>query len=329
MKNKSSQVFIPFVVLVAIASSCAPQNSTNNGVLDETYIHKYGVAVPPDFWAASGEHGSVVSTMADGVVVTKNYTSGILQGTTTYTFPHSSQVEKEEFYRDGVLIKEMKFFVDGTPKEETVFDIDPQTSTELKTVSSWYFGGTPRCVERYQGPLLCAGKYYTVSNQHDATVENFTGTRLVRDEYGHLVSRENVQNGQLVLRTTYHSNGTPKDKIPYKNGVVEGVKQTFYSAGEPDTVEEWVAGQQHGLTVIYQHGEKFAEVPYLNGSKNGVENRYRDGKDLVQKISWRNNQLHGPSITYVGDTEKTEWYYLGGLKNKGEYDFLINKPLKS
>jgi len=57
-------------------------------VIDETYMHKYGMAVPSDFWTASGEDGSVISTLADGVVVSRNYSSGMFHGDTTYTYPH-------------------------------------------------------------------------------------------------------------------------------------------------------------------------------------------------------------------------------------------------
>ncbi len=350
MKVRSLKNTVGVIVLMALSTSCNYHDMSDDGVLDETFIHKYGVAVPRDFWSLSGEDGTVVSTMANGVIVTKKYASGILHGSTTYTFPQSSQIEKEEIYYHGILVKEIDYFPDSTPEKEIVYDRIPDASKEfepappqdpdssdltsaqphtptkeLKTISSWYFGGTPRSVEQYIGDQLLTGEYYTLSNQHDSSVENFAGVRLVRDEHGQLISRDNIENGQLVLKTAFYPNGTPKEKTPYKDGVVNGTKQTFYSAGDPDTVEEWVMGQQQGLTVIYQHGEKTAEVPYVNGSKNGVEKRYRDGVELIQEISWKNDQLHGPSITHIGNATKTEWYYLGEPKSKVEYDFLMNK----
>jgi antitoxin component YwqK of YwqJK toxin-antitoxin module len=158
-------------------------------------------------------------------------------------------------------------------------------------------------------------------------IENGQGVRLVRDDYGQLVSTDTVENGQMVLRQTYHPNGSPKETIPYRNDLVDGVRRTYQPAGEPDTVEQWRAGQQEGMTMIYKHGEKFAEVPYANGSKHGVECRYRDGSSKVQEIGWNAGQMHGPSTTYVGETARTEWYYKGKSVSRADYEFMTNRPM--
>lgn len=293
-------------------------------VIDETYVHKYGVAVPSDYWTSSGEHGSVISTLADGVVVTKSYTSGSLDGETTYTYPHSSQIQKSEFFQSGNLVKETEFFYDGTPKKETAY----YTPTpEMTTITTWYLSGTPRSIERYANQRLISGEYLTALNQRDAVIDNSQGTRLMRDDYGQLIATDTIQDGQMVLRQTYHSNGSPKETIPYRNELVEGVKRTYHLAGEPDTVEQWLCGKQQGMTIVYQHGEKCAEIPYVNGEKHGVECRYRDGTTKVQEISWNAGNMHGPSLTYIGDTVKTDWFYKGQPTTKTDYEFRTNKPI--
>jgi len=312
-----------FFFLLLASTACMRQGPQNVDVVDQTYIHRYGVAVPSDFWASSGEHGAVVSTMADGVVVSRNYAAGVLDGETSYSYPHSSQVQKKEFYQQGILTKEGEFFFDGTPQSETSYDL-PQN---IKTISTWYLGGTPKSVENYQGDRLLKGDYYSTSNQNDGRVENFQGTRLVRDDYGQLLTTETIQDGQLTTRTNYHPNGSPNEIIPFQDGKVEGTKRTFYPAGEPNTIEQWADGMQHGPTSVYQHGEKYAEVMYVNGNKNGIERRYRDGQDVVQEISWDNGKLHGPTTTYVGGTSKTDWFYQGNPISKTDYEFMMNKPV--
>lgn len=319
---RSSFIAALFSIAV-IYTGCARQQSNDAFVVDQTFVHKYGVAVPSDYWSSSGEHGSVISTMGDGVVISRTYSAGLLDGETTYTYPHSSQIQKKEIYNQGILVKEGEFYFDGAPRSETVFE--PLHS--FKTLSLWYLSGTPKSIEQYEGELLVKGDYFTSFNQHDAAVENYAGTRLVRDDYGQLLATDQIKNGQLVLRTSYHPNGSPKEMTPFNNGLVEGVKKTFHPAGEPNTLEEWIAGNQQGKSYIYQHGEKFAEVPFDRGLKNGVERRFRDGKDVVQEISWNDGQLHGPTTTYVGDTSKTDWYYQGNLMTKTDYDFMINKPV--
>lgn len=308
-------------ILLAL-TSCSQQRY-NDSVVDETYVHKYGVAVSPGFWNQSGQDGSVVSTMSDGVVITRNYQAGQLQGNTSYTFPHSSQIEKVDTYEQGVLVKSTEYYFDGTAKSEIIFN----APGGLRTVSSWYLSGTPRSVEQFNNDRLETANYYTSANQRDAFVENYAGTRLLRDDYGHLLATDTFTNGYMTLRTSYHPNGSPKEQVPYENGQISGLKKTFHPAGEPASIESWVNGVQHGSTVSYLHGDKYAEVPYVNGVKHGTETRYRDGKTVVQEISWNAGQQHGPTTTYVGDNTKTEWYYKGALTTKSDYEFLVNKPV--
>lgn len=309
--------------LSIVIMGCSDHSLLDENVLDETYVHKYGVAVPSEFWESSGEHGAVVSTMADGVVVSRSYTSGMLDGDTTYTYPHSSQIQKSESYQMGTLVKETEYFFDGSPKWQVIYQAPGE---DMRSMTSWYLTGSPKSIEHYYDSQLVKGDYFTAANQRDAFVENGQGTRIMRDDYGVSISNDRIENGQMTLCQNYYSNGSPKETIPYKNGQIDGVKRAYQPGGEPDTIEQWVAGRQEGMALIYQHGEKFAEVPYFNGEKHGVECRYRDGSVKVQEISWHSGQMYGPSTTYVGDTEKTEWYYKGKSVSKADYEFIMNHP---
>lgn len=313
--------FTPLMGIALAFTACARDSGSN--VVDQTFVHKYGVAVPSDYWTSSGQDGSVVSAMADGVVVTRSYSGGLQDGETTYTFPHREQIQKTEFYRQGTLVKEVEYFIDGTPQSETLYD----SITGIKTVTTWYLTGAPKSVEQYSGDLLVNGDYYTTANIKDSVIENYSGIRLVRDDYGLITATDTIAGGRLALRTTYHPNNSPRELITYKNGLVEGSKRTFHPAGEPNTVEDWASGNQHGTTVVYQHGEKFAEVPYVNGQKQGIERRFRDGETLVQEISWEDGQLHGPTTSYVGESPKTDWYYKGNPTTEVNYNFMVNRPV--
>lgn len=307
--------------LAATLTACASRE--NSDVVGETYYHKYGVVVPSEYWKQSGADGGVVTTMADGVVVTRNYAGGQLGGETTYTYPHSSQIQKSEIYQQGILVDETEFFFDGTPKVETKYN---SPDAGLYTVSTWYLNGTPRSIEQFQGDHLYSGQYFTTLNQRDSVVEDFNGTRLMRDDYGQLLSTDTIQDGELALRVTYYPSGTPRETIPYRNGVVEGTKRTFNPSGDPCTVEQWASGAQNGMTTLYQHGERCGEVPYVNGDKQGEEVKYRDGEIVVQKINWSAGKMHGPCVTYVGDVVKTDWYFKGKLTTKADFDYMTNKP---
>lgn len=321
--NMRSIYLLTTASLIALTTSCARDCCQDCVVVDETYVHKYGVAVPSNFWDESGKDGSVVSSMADGVVITRSYSQGLLNGNTTYSFPHSSQIEKIEVYNQGTLISTTEYYVDGTRKSEVSFD----TPLGMKTISTWYLSGIPRSVETFAGDNLVTAEYFSPTNQRDAFVQNSAGTRLIRDDYGHLLATDTISKGQIKLRTAYHPNGSPKEQVQYKDGLVDGTKKTFHPAGEPATVETWAAGTQQGTTTLYQHGEKYADVPYLNGQKNGTEVRYRDGSTVVQEINWSQDEQHGPTTTYIGDNTKTDWYFRGAPTTKADYDFLVSKPI--
>jgi antitoxin component YwqK of YwqJK toxin-antitoxin module len=323
MNKKSKILSVTSLATLSIFLTACSGNRTNQAeVIDETYVHRYGVAVPSDFWESSGEHGSVVSTLSDGVVVTKNYSSGTLDGETTYTYPHSSQIRKSESYQMGTLTKETDFYYDGTPKTTTAYN---SPNPEMTSTTTWYLSGTPRSVECYANQQLVTAEYFTPLNQRDARIENGQGTRLIRDDQGELISTDTFQDGQMTLRQTYHPNGSPREVIPYQNGLVDGVKRSYQPAGEPDAVEQWANGKQEGMTILYHHGEKFAEIPYVNNVKHGVECRYRDGTTKIQEVSWSEGNLHGPTRTYIGDNVKAEWFYKGQSTSKADYEYRTTK----
>lgn len=314
------RILVSMAAIALLTVGCVRQH--NFEVVDETYVHKYGVAVPPDYWNSSGQHGAIISKLADGVTVSRSYESGILDGETTFTFPHSDKCQKKQIYAKNKLVKEIDYFLDGSPRQEISYDL-PTSSREVTT---WYTTGSPKSHEKYEGEILFSGEYYNTSNQRDSFVDNYEGARVNRDDYGQIICRDLIQEGTKILTTTYHPNGAPLEQIPYKNGVIEGYKKTFYPGGEPNTVEHWSKGSQNGITTVYQNGEKYADVSYVNGRKNGVERRYKDGTIVVEEVYWENDRQHGPMNTYVGDSVKTDWYFQGQPTSRVNYEILMNHP---
>lgn len=321
------KTLVPFVgfsaIVLALAGCQQTQYYSSPDVVEETYVHRYGVPVSPEDWSASGNHGKIVTTLANGVVVTKSYNTGILDGDTTYSYPHSSAIEKVESYMNGVLQKESSFYISGAPKEE-IFYSSPQN----RTVTTRYESGAAKSKEQLQGNLLYQAAYYGPNDQTDSQITNYVGTHTRRDDYGQLLSVDTIDKGLMVLRTTYHQNGAPKDVIPFVNGVAHGQVKTYFPAGEPRTVEEWQNGVQAGLTTEYFNGEKAGECRYQGGKKHGIEHRYRDGNVVVQEIPWVNGQKQGPCTTHVGNVTKTDWYWQGKQISKANYDMITGQGSK-
>lgn len=311
------------LVTIGFALTGCQETYQGNGaeVVDTTYVHKYGVEVPSYDWSARGQDGQVVSTLMNGVVVSKSYSGGILNGDTSYTFPHSQSIEKVETYSQGNLTKELINSLSGAPLQDTRIQPDG-----AKSITIWYENGSPKSIESYNPTgLLVHGEYYDLRHQMEASIDNQEGIRIIRDGYGQLLSKDTVQAGKMTSRTTFYPNGAPQDITPFSNGIVEGQRKCFLPAGEPKSVEAWSGGKQSGITVLYQNGEKNAEISYAGGMKNGVERHYRDGSTVVEEISWRDNLRHGPSRTYVGSTVKTNWFSEGQPVSENNFE-LLNGP---
>lgn len=317
-------LFLALTGAVLLGSSCSryPSYPSMNGeeIVDNKYIHKYGVMVPPEDWSQRGENGKVVSTLKNGVVVTRNYSMGTLNGETTYTFPHSETIEKMETYVEGNLKTELTYYSSGIPMKEIQY-----ISPVFQNVTVWYETGSPQLREKYKDSFLVEAEYFNPLNQVESLVDSGNGTRINRDQYGQFLSTDTIEHGDVISKTISHADGTPKEVIPYLNHKVHGLRKTFHPGGEPHTIEEWVENKQHGLTTFYQNGEKISEISYAAGKKNGVERRYRDGTDVVEEISWKEGVKHGPAVTYVGDIQKTDWYYKGKSTSKVNYELLATQ----
>ena len=287
------------------------------GVVKQTYIHQYGAEMTRDEWNARGQEGSIVSSMDDGVVVTKNYHGGVLDGKTTYTFPHSHIIATTETFAAGELQRKVTHYSTGIPKLEEQFLTNGQ-----RQLTQWYEAGTPRYIEKYQGLRLIEGEYLDDKNNVESRIVNGEGFRIERDVYGLLKSKDQFSEGYLTLRTTYHPNGAPEAVTPYLKGREHGERKTFLAGGEPNTIEEWQDGQQDGVTSSFLNGEIVKETPYVNGKRHGIELHYRSGKRVVEEVSWNQDQRHGPAKRFIEGTTKTDWYFQGRAVSKLSYDEL-------
>lgn len=311
-----------FSLLLLLGCVTACQNHSGcNDIVCETYVHRYGVPLGPQDWSARGQHGQVVSMRKDGVTITSDYDAGILHGDCTYTFPYRDVIQKKEVYHAGNMTQELTYYPNGLPQQQVAYD-----SSNRKILTTWYENGAPQCHEIYEGVRLAQGEYYNFDHQVESRIDEFNGLCTRRDGQGQLLSVDMIQNGEMLQRTTYHSNGVPATITPYVNAIIQGQRRTYLSSGEPETVEEWNQNVQQGLTTVFEHGEKVAEVPYVNGNKHGIERRYRDEQILVQEMNWVQGYKHGPCYTYLSQPPRIDWYFKDrAVVNKATYDMLCNQ----
>lgn len=305
------------IALVAITTSCN-RNCCRNELVKETYIHKYGVPVSKAEWNNCGKEGQVVKALKDGITVTENYENGALNGKTTYSFSHSSTVQKVELFEQGTLIAATENYPSGVPMSEECFNADGT----LSKVTTWYEDGSPAALETYENNLLVYGEYRNNLNVLESRIQDGQGVRMIRTNDGVLAIKDIIQNGQMIERVTYFATGEPSSMTTYENELMHGVRMTFLTGGLPNTVEQWEHGKQEGLMITYQNGEKIAEIPYHQNKKHGIEKRFRDGLDIVEEITWINDLRHGPSKICIEGAEKTDWYHEGELVSRVTFERL-------
>lgn len=302
----------------ALLAGCLNRPEHNpQEVMEQSYVHRYGVPVPAQTWAAKGETGKVVSTLKNGVVVTRAYVNGILEGDTTYSFAHSDAIEKVETYSQGQMLKERYFYKSGSPSKEIEH---PSSTTQI--VKSFYEHGAPQSTETFENEILVKGEYYTPTHVVDSTVDNSNGARTRRDRFGLLVGVDTVKDGIIRETRTYYQDGSLRQIIPYQEGVVQGELRTFLPGGEPESIQTWTAGEQTGDTTLFENGEKIAVISMVRGVKDGVERRFRNSEILVEEIAWQDDVRHGPTTTIINGISKTDYFYKGQPVTRSAYEKL-------
>lgn len=303
----------------ALITSCS-SNTSGDEVVSQTYVHKYGFETSEQDWAQREQDGQVVSMLKNGVKVTRSYENGVLHGLTTYSFPHSSIVEKSLLYDQGNLLKEQLNDPAGMPIREEVYEFDNRNIVTL-----WDEKGVPLSIEEYDGENLLEAKYYTPEHELKASVVNGFGERVKRDRSGLLISVDKIESGIMSCRTTYHPNGEIHTISHYENYQLHGPQQKYTAAGKPLMELNWDHGVLHGPKVIYRNGLKVAVIPYVKGQKQGIESHYDDLGDLTAEIEWKNDKKHGTSKLYSEETTDTEWYYKGHTVTADKYKILENR----
>jgi antitoxin component YwqK of YwqJK toxin-antitoxin module len=145
----------------------------------------------------------------------------------------------------------------------------------------------------------------------EAAVEAGAGTRIKRDRTGLLISSDEMENGMIAGRTTYHPNGNVHTISHYHNYQLHGSQMKYTASGKPLMEMNWKDGILDGSKIIYRNGSVIAVVPFVNGKKEGTEFHYDDLGNLTAEITWRADKKHGVSHLHAEEATDTEWFFRG------------------
>ncbi len=310
------------ILLSLVPLLCAGCFSTESGnsIVSQKFVHKYGFDVSEQEWADRAQDGQIVATLKNGVKVSRSYENGVLHGQTTYTFPHSTVIEKIEVYDQGTLLKEIAHDEAGIPMREEVYEFD-----DRKIITLWNPKGAPISIEEYKGDLLLEGKYFNATHELEAQVAHGNGERVKRDREGLLILRDTFEHGKLTSRTSFHPNGQVHTVSHYRDSQLDGEQLKFTASGKPLMRLPWNRGVLEGTKTVYRNGTKIAEVPYVNGQKHGMETHCDDLGNLTAEIEWVHDKKHGVSKLHSEEGTEQEWFYRGEAVSQRAYDMLLTR----
>lgn len=307
---------VPFLFMALAFTGCQT-NSSIDQVVSQTYVHKYGFETSEKDWEAREKDGQVVSMLKTGVRVAQTYENGKLHGVTTYSFPHSSVIEKQQIFDEGILLKEQINDAAGMPVREEVYEFDNRIIITL-----WDDKGVPLSIEEYDGEILVEGKYYTPEHELEAAVAGGNGERIKRDRTGMLISRDEMKDGMMFCKVSYHPNGNIHTISHYDHYQLHGKQTKFTASGKPLMELNWDHNLMDGPKIIYRNGQKIAVIPYLKGKKHGTELHYDDLGFLTAEIEWRDDKKHGKTLLHSEEATDTEWFFKGQSVNADKFKIL-------
>ena len=305
MKKAHFSSLTALTALLTLSTGCQSSNSMDS-VVSQSFVHKYGFDLSEKEWKQGPQDGQAIAVLQNGVKVARSFEQGTLHGATTYTFPHSEVIEKLFVYDQGQLLKQLVNDPSGMPVRQEMYEFDNRT-----IVTQWDEKGVPLSIEEYRDELLEEGKYYTPEHQLEAQVEKGHGERVKRDRSGLLLSRDEIQNGIMTARTTFHPNGHMHTVSRYDNYQLHGEQMKYTVAGRPLMQLHWDHGVLNGPKIVYRNGIKVAEIPYVKGLKNGVETHYDDLGNLTAEIEWKLDKKHGCTKLYSEELTEKEWFFKG------------------
>jgi antitoxin component YwqK of YwqJK toxin-antitoxin module len=113
------------------------------------------------------------------------------------------------------------------------------------------------------------------------------------------------KDGNVVSRTSHHSNGQKRWEYAYKDGEKHGLSTGWYQNGQKREEGNFKDGEKHGLeTGWYSNGQKEEEATYKDGEKDGLGTEWYSNGQKESEIIYKDWKRVGLST----------WWYENGRK---------------
>lgn len=218
------------------------------------------------------------------------------------SFDENGEITSETIFKNGKA--EGKAFATYNKKQS-----DCYTKTEF------YKNGQldGEYLEKYcDGETKTKGKY--IAGKKDARWEYYKADGSRRKP------TEEYQNGDLIKKITYYTNGNIETERNYKNGKEDGTTKQFTQDGELKSEKNYVNGKQVGRQMQHYTSSANNYIEISNYSTDGKKDgeyseNYTETKTLKTKGQYLKGQKHGKWITsdISGNLVKEEEYNNGKI----------------
>lgn len=124
----------------------------------------------------------------------------------------------------------------------------------------------------------------------------------VKDDQGRLLQRIPFKDGKIegVMEVFNPETEKPTHRLPYVKGVLEGTVIMYDAAQKPTQEIPYVAGQKKGLCRFYHQGMITSEITYDQDKMNGIATFYGPNTMVHAIAHYKDGHLEGPFQSFDG-----------------------------
>ncbi|MEO5641730.1 MAG: TonB family protein [Bacteroidia bacterium] len=217
------------------------------------------------------------------------------------------------------------YYADGKKSEEGFYSGNLKTGTW----NSWYSDGKLSAKLNYTTDFL------------SKTGDVYNGVQQWWYENGQLREQSDYEDGKLVYKNTFYSNGKKRAIENYNDGEKNGTWRTYPEPAEatdslPSSVDNYVNGKKDGVHLGYFRGRLSEEFyykddkldgtykkwdansqlgvfeNYLNGKRDGLCKYFNYGK-CIREVTYEKDRINGEEKEYelTGQLFRISWYKKG------------------
>lgn len=156
--------------------------------------------------------------------------------------------------------------------------------------------------------------------------DQLEGPLVQLSDRGYLLSEEHFLNNEYHGTQRYFNLGVLSKLVMYKNGVYDGVFETYHRNRNIAERHFYENGKKHGLSVWYfENGEPSFVYAYHYGAIAGTVTVYHKNGMVKSATAYTNNQMHGDFLElHENGTTAVKGQYKNGEK-VGEWLFYSDR----